>query len=203
MFMNYQNYCNMKENSIITDLFIGYYSYEFICQCNNKDYNFSQFLDIDIQFPKDNISQRYKLNELLYQNFNKTEYIQSNENCRYCRRKCNLQQKMKIGKLPQILILSLQRINQYLNIKNESYVHFDEMLDMRNYIDNELEGNSLTKYKLFAITNHIGNLNTGHYYSYIKINNEWYYFTDSKVIKNNPDYDSNEVYTLFYIRLSS
>jgi ubiquitin C-terminal hydrolase len=203
MFMNYQNYCNMKESSIITDLFIGYYSYEFICQCNNKDYNFSQFLDIDIQFPKDNISQRYKLNELLYQNFNKTEYIQSNENCRYCRRKCNLQQKMKIGKLPQILILSLQRINQYLNIKNESYVHFDEMLDMRNYIDNELEGNSLTKYKLFAITNHIGNLNTGHYYSYIKINNEWYYFTDSKVIKNNPDYDSNEFYTLFYIRLSS
>ena len=74
---------------------------------------------------------------------------------------------------------------------------------MKNYIDNELEGNSLTKYKLFAITNHIGNLNTEHYYSYIKINNEWYYFTDSKVIKNNPDYDSNEVYTLFYIRLSS
>ena len=90
MFFDYQNNCNKKEKSIITDLFIGYFSYEYTYQCNNKDYNFSQFLDIDIQFPKDNISQRYKLNELLYQNFNKTEYIQSNENCRYCRRKCNL-----------------------------------------------------------------------------------------------------------------
>ena len=203
MFFDYQNDCNNKENSIITDLFIGYFSYEYTCQCNNKDYNFSQFLDIPIQFPKNSTNTRYKLNELLYQNFIKTEIIQSNENCISCRRKLNLKQNMRIGKLPQILILSLQRINQYLNTKNESYVHFDEMLDMKNYIDNELENNSLTKYKLFALTNHIGNLNTGHYYSYIKINNEWYYFTDSKVIKNNPDYDSNEVYTLFYIRLSS
>ena len=203
MFIDYQNYCNMKENSIITDLFIGYFSYEFTCQCNNKDYNFSQFLDIPIQFPKNSTITRYKLNELIYQNFSKTESIQSNENCRSCRRKNNLRQNMKIGKLPQILILSLQRLNQYFNIKNESYVHFDEMLDMKNYVDNELGNNSLTKYKLFAITNHIGNLNTGHYYSYIKINNEWYYFTDSKVVKNNPDYDSNEVYTLFYIRLNS
>lgn len=76
---------------------------------------------------------------------------------------------MRIGKLPQILILSLQRINQYFNTKNESYIGFDEMLDMKNYIDNELENNSLTKYKLFALTNHIGNLNTGHYYSYLKL----------------------------------
>jgi hypothetical protein len=37
---------------------------------------------------------------------------------------------MRIGKLLQILILSLQRINQYFNTKNESYIGFDEMLDM-------------------------------------------------------------------------
>ena len=43
MFFDYQNDCNNKENSIITDLFIGYFSYEYTYQCNNKDYNFVTF----------------------------------------------------------------------------------------------------------------------------------------------------------------
>ncbi len=201
MFIDYKNDCLAKESSIITDLFIGYYSYQFTCVCGCKDYTFSQFLDFPIQFPK-TFNSNFNLNSLIQENF-KTEKIQSQENCRQCSRKTQLEQKIRIAELPQILILSLQRINQYLNTKNEAYVRYEEKLDLRDIIDAEIYNANSTRYQLYAVTNHIGNLNTGHYYSYIRVNNEWYYFTDSKVVKANPQYNSNEVYTLFYIKLSS
>ena len=201
MFIDYKNDCLAKESSIITDLFIGYYSYQFTCVCGCKDYTFSQFLDFPIQFPK-TYNSNFNLNSLIKENF-KTEKIQSQENCRQCLRKTQLEQKIRIAELPQILILSLQRINQYLNTKNEAYVHYEEKLDLRDIIDADIYNANSTRYQLYAVTNHIGNLNTGHYYSYIRVNNEWYYFTDSKVVKANPQYNSNEVYTLFYIKLSS
>ena len=188
MFIDYKNDCLAKESSIITDLFIGYYSYQFTCVCGCKDYTFSQFLDFPIQFPK-TYNSNFNLNSLIKENF-KTEKIQSQENCRQCLRKTQLEQKIRIAELPQILILSLQRINQYLNTKNEAYVHYEEKLDLRDIIDADIYNANSTRYQLYAVTNHIGNLNTGHYYSYIRVNNEWYYFTDSKVVKANPQYNS-------------
>ena len=35
--------CNKKEKSVVSDLFIDYFSYEYTYQCNNKDYNFVTF----------------------------------------------------------------------------------------------------------------------------------------------------------------
>lgn len=43
MFFDYQNNCNKKEKSVVSDLFIDYFSYEYTYQCNNKDYNFVTF----------------------------------------------------------------------------------------------------------------------------------------------------------------
>lgn len=58
-------------------------------------------------------------------------------------------------------------------------------------------------YELFAIVNHTGSLNFGHYYSFINLKdqNKWLNFDDSKVFSiesviNNID----KAYILFYIR---
>lgn len=107
---------------------------------------------------------------------------------------------MKIASLPYILIISLQRINPKTGMKNEANVKFYEGLDLKEIIDTETQRGDCTKYNLFAISNHIGNINSGHYYSQIKIKNNWYCFEDSKVYKIGPQIDMNtkEVYTLFY-----
>ena len=107
---------------------------------------------------------------------------------------------MKIANLPYILIISLQRIDPKYGTKNEASVKFYEGLDLKEIIDPETQRADLTKYDLFAISNHIGNINTGHYYSHIKIGQTWYCFEDSKVYKIGPQIDMNtkEVYTLFY-----
>ena len=109
-------------------------------------------------------------------------------------------ESMKIALLPNILIISLQRINPKNGMKNEALVKFYEGIDFSEIIDTEIQRTNSTKYNLFAISNHIGSINSGHYYSQIKIGNNWYCFEDSKVYKIGPQIDMNtkEVYTLFY-----
>ena len=190
--------CYSKEKSIITDLFIGYFSFEYYCECGYKEYSFSQFLDLPIQM--DINIQGYDLYQMLRNNFYKKSYVDMGENCSFCKRTSKKNEIMKIAKLPKILIISLQRINPKNGMKNEAFVKFYEGLDLKEIIDTEIQNGINTRYDLFAISNHIGNINTGHYYSHIKINNNWYCFEDSKVYKIGTQIDMNtkEVYTLFY-----
>lgn len=203
MFFNYRNDCLSKENSLITDLFIGYFSFEYQCECGYKEYMFSQFLDLPVQM--DSSIQGFDLSQMLQNNFYKKSYVDMGENCSFCRRTSKKNEIMKIASLPQILIISLQRINPYNGTKNTASVKFYEGLDLIDLIDVELKDGSSTKYNLFAISNHVGEVNTGHYFSYIKIGNNWYCFEDSKVYKIGYQIQMNtkEVYTLFYTRCNS
>ena len=190
--------CLSKENSIITDLFIGYFSFEYKCECGFREYSFSQFLDLPIQM--DANVQGFDLYQMLRNNFYKTSYVDMGETCSFCRRTSKKNEIMKIAKLPNILIISLQRINPKTGMKNNANVKFYEGLDLKEIIDPETQRADYTKYDLFAISNHIGSINTGHYYSNIKIGQNWYCFEDSKVYKIGPQIEMNtqEVYTLFY-----
>ena len=203
MFFNYKNDCLSKESSIITHLFIGYFSFEYNCECGYKEYSFSQFLDLPVQMNSG--INGYDLFQMLQDNFYRKSYVDMGENCSFCKRTSKKNEIMRIASLPQILIISLQRINPITGKKNNCNVRFYEGLDLREIIDAEISDGSSTKYDLFAISNHIGEINTGHYYSNIKINNNWYCFEDSKVYKigSRIEMTSNEVYTLFYTRNNS
>ena len=79
-----------------------------------------------------------------------------------------------------------------------------------NLIDYPIDNLDLTKYcigydkkksifSLVGVCNHIGTLNSGHYYSYCKQNDEWYNFDDTSVSKiNKNDIITNNAYCLFY-----
>ena len=200
MFKNYKNDCHSKENSIITDTFIGYFSFEYNCECGYKEFSFSQFLDLPVQMNSG--INGFDLFQMLQNNFYKKSYVDMGENCRFCKRTSKKEEIMRVAYLPQVLIISLQRINPKNGMKNEAPVKFYEGLDLREIIDAEISDGSSTKYNLFAVTNHIGEINTGHYFSYIKIDKNWYCFEDSKVYKVGYQINmkSKEVYTLFYMR---
>ena len=92
----------------------------------------------------------------------------------------------------------MQRFDPLLSVKNESLIIYDELIDLKSYSDTPIMGKNL-EYKLIGTIHHNGNLQCGHYYSNIKIENEWYEFNDSLVtkIKNFVDMSSN-VCVLFY-----
>ena len=46
-------------------------------------------------------------------------------------------------------------------------INFEEIIDLKEFCDSN-EDNTSTQFKLFALINHIGSINYGHYYSLIK-----------------------------------
>lgn len=76
-------------------------------------------------------------------------------------------------------------------------------LNMFNYYSSNAVSNdiSLFLYDLYGIVVHVGNLDGGHYYCYIRENNVWYCCNDESVKISNIDrIISEEPYLLFYIR---
>ena len=82
-----------------------------------------------------------------------------------------------------------KRIDEKTKKKNECIVNFPEVLDMKEFIDHECGLDKEPLYNLYAVINHLGNMECGHYFSYIKNmkTKEWYEFNDSivKKIDNN------------------
>ena len=106
-------------------------------------------------------------------------------------------------KLPNILIVSFKRFNNFGKKKNIKIDFPLYSLDLTKYCIGYDKHKSY--FDLFGICNHIGNTNSGHYYSYCKNqNNKWYEFNDeivTEILKN--DIITNNAYVLFYRKVNN
>ena len=138
--------------------------------------------------------------------------------CNKCKEHKQVTKKLQIYKAPQILILHLKRIKvsksepSLLNFysggqdisKVKSLIEFPiENLNINDYVlGNQTEKDKY--YDLFAVSNHYGGANSGHYTASAKnyYDKNWYYFDDSSVskIKNPLEVVSANAYILFYRR---
>ena len=200
----YKEYKEMilrKENSIIIETF--YFNIISTCKCEscgNISYSFQAYLDLTLSSLGKNKEEN--LVDLFNEFF---KIINVEKKCVNCSKL--LQQKKKFSDIPEILILSFQNAD-HNNEKNEKIIQFNERLNISKYIDDDLNDlndlNNLNKssYELFCIINHQGNMDSGHYYSYIKINKEWYEFNDGSVKrKESIETRSNKVYILYYKKI--
>ena len=182
----YHNFFKSRENSIIVDIFYNQIINIFTCVCGFESYSFQKLLDIPLLLP--NKGLRISLSSLINEYF-KEEELEWSSKCENC----------KI--LNEIVIFSLQRFDPVLSIKNNIRVSFDEVIDLKDYCDIDLYKEN-TKYRLLGTINHIGNINYGHYYAYIRIEEIWYEFNDSIVSKAyKMDFDNSSVCVLFYEKL--
>ena len=101
--------------------------------------------------------------------------------------------------LPNILIITLKRFSND-NTKNDDVIDFPiENLNLSKYVVGY--NNKSYIYDLYGICNHIGGVNGGHYYSFVKnANGKWYNFNDTNVseIKNVEQLKTNKAYCFFY-----
>ena len=195
----YHNFFKSRENSIIVDIFYNQIINIFTCTCGFESYSFQKLLDIPLLLP--NKDYKTSLSSLINEYF-KEEELEWSSKCENCK-KPDLKH-LKITKcciLNEIVIFSLQRFDPVLSMKNNIRVSFDEIIDLKEYCDNDLFKEN-TKYRLLGTINHIGNINYGHYYAYIRIGENWYEFNDSIVKKAyKMDYDNSSVCVLFYEKL--
>ena len=190
-----------REKSIIIDIFYSQLVNIYTCQCNSTIYSFQKILDFPLLFPQNLKSNIISLKELLKFHFS-IEYIDFETKCNNCQKKSKHKKELKISRPPEILILSLQRIDLINEKKLDYKVKFSQKLDIYEFIDKDCGYNKESKYDLFGIINHEGNIDSGHYYSFIKNENKkWIEFNDANVGEINYFNDcSDTVYALFYIK---
>ena len=207
LFDEFNSNFKSREDSIIIDNFYGTFINSYICKnCKYQSFSFQKFLDIPLLFNNNNNLSYFdaiKMEDLLKNNF-KNEEILFDFPCENpsCKKKTYHIKETKLGHLPKILILSLQRMRK-TRYKNNTKVSFNETINLKDYIDYEICKTYNCEYQLYAIANHRGTIDFGHYYAYIKINGLWFEFND-----NNPpnkcyyfENPSSNAYILFYTKL--
>ena len=110
-----------------------------------------------------------------------------------------IERRTYLWRLPQILIIQLKRfMNRF--VKNEACVNIATELDLTDYCLSH--DNKNAKYHLFAIGNHEGTLQFGHYYADCKNSNgQWHRFNDASVSKlDQQQLNGQTAYILFYYR---
>lgn len=125
---------------------------------------------------------------------NDSSYFYEKEN-----RKVDAVKKMSFWSFPKILIICLKRFDYSCNMnKINLNVNFPFDLDLSSYIKGY--NSNLYKYELYGVINHIGNGHGGHYTSYIKNPNDfWYECNDQQVNKiRRSSVVSSNAYCLFY-----
>jgi ubiquitin carboxyl-terminal hydrolase 8 len=200
-----------NDYSFIVDTFNGTTISSIACNgCDNKNAIFEPYNSFSLSLSNKNSS----LYECLDDYFNNNEII-DNWKCDKCTGD-GCTKNTKIWTIPNYVIIHLKRFKDQTgmalrsqSLKNNSLVDFPLTdLDLTKYISSDKNDTNNYIYDLYAINQHSGDLNSGHYWSSCKnLDNNWYQFNDADVSRHNLNEDyikqklvTNEAYILFYHR---
>ena len=168
VYNEYRKNLKNRENSFISNKFYILVINTFICSCGYESYNVDTLLDIPLTLHRK--EKAIDLTTLIKVNFEKT-YISWNGNCIKCKKKNkNHYKQISLGNICDYLFISIQRNTKNSTDVNKTKVSFENILDLKEVIDSEIFTGT-TRFELIAIVNHLGNIDYGHYYSYIKLDN--------------------------------
>lgn len=183
-----------RDQSILSAVFHGLHRSTIECgTCGHVSLTFEPFSVLSLSFPN---NRKCSLRDLLHHYYKETnlEYT-----CSKCNKKRNCVRKADIWKLPPVLILHLNRFeHDVLMKKKQNFVDFPmESLDLTKYT---CFNNRYTKFDLYAVCNHYGTMDGGHYTAFCRspINNKtWYKFDDHEVYEH-CSVKTSAAYLLFY-----
>uniref|UniRef100_A0A914DYK6 ubiquitinyl hydrolase 1 n=1 Tax=Acrobeloides nanus TaxID=290746 RepID=A0A914DYK6_9BILA len=171
--------------------------------CRSTSVTFEEMNQISVELPQETSSSR--LSECLAQHFSDITLVGENcWNCPTCKKPQAANRDTKIWELPPVLVIHLKRFswNGGIFTKNEMMIDFevDGWMNMEPYLHSKALKQKST-YSLYAITNHGGTLNGGHYTSFIRnrLTHEWLEFDDEYCTAISPDLlKSKTAFILYY-----
>ncbi|XP_078097239.1 ubiquitin carboxyl-terminal hydrolase 8 isoform X2 [Mustelus asterias] len=199
----WQKHKHLNE-SIIVALFQGQFKSTVQClTCHKRSRTFEAFMYLSLPLPS---SSKCSLQDCL-KSFSKEEKLTDNNrfHCSNCKTHRDATKKLEIWKLPPILLVHLKRFSYEGRWKQKLQTNVDfplENLDLTNYIIGPR--NNVKRYNLFAVSNHYGGLDGGHYTAYCKnaVKQRWFKFDDQDVSEiSASSVRSSATYILFYSSL--
>ena len=208
---NEENQNSFKDNQKINDLIkLIRNKYKLILFITNKDY-IKPFNEItSIMSTKDNKDTKTPTLSDSLIHFSLHEKLEKENDyfCPNCKRHVNAYHKSDIFYMPPYLIISIKRfVRNYLSKTKVQLLKINDALNYNvNYVDfdNFVSGpkNPKNIYTLYAVNQHSGSNEGGHYCSACKNFGKWYMFDDHAVFPCDDDMICvPEGYILFYRRV--
>ncbi|RCI01699.1 ubiquitin-specific protease doa4 [Rhizopus stolonifer] len=202
-----------KNSSIIVSLFQGQYRSRLTClSCKQTSTTYNAFMSLSLPIP----AKKLRLSSAtLYQcldYFVKEETLEKEDawKCPNCQKKRKASKQLILTKLPDILLIHLKRFSMDGLFRNklDTFVKCPtRSLDLSEYVTSPMTPSSQDRsacvYDLYAVSNHYGSLNGGHYTACVRdgYKDKWTYFDDSKVsICDESKVITKAAYNLFYVR---
>lgn len=193
-----------SQESCILRLFYGQIKSTVKCkECNKESATYDSFSNLSLELPATN--SRCHIEDCFDMYFNGENIV--GWNCPGCHQSRSAVKKLDISKLPPILVIHLKRfyadgstaLSRYS--KKHNYVSFPlKNLDLSPYLTRS-EKNSRKMYHLYAVSNHYGTMDSGHYTAFCRnpFLSRWFKFDDHQVsLMDSGDVQSSAAYILFY-----
>ncbi|KAF8621796.1 hypothetical protein AX15_007475 [Amanita polypyramis BW_CC] len=218
-----------RNDSLIVDFFQGQFRSQLEClTCRKTSTTYNVFSILQLPIPHAR-SGKVPIDQCLDAFFNEEVLEKDNSwDCPKCKVKRRATKKLSLARLPPILLVQLKRFeaNGRFSDKIDTFVDYPvKSLDLTNYMPpplppgadkTQLNGGMPMshddprtqlppyRYDLYAVTNHYGNLSSGHYTAFIASRGGWMYCDDSSVKPVDPRQVVNQkAYLLFYKRIKA
>merc|ERR1712059_165703 len=196
---HWRNYLE-RNQSIIVQLFCGQTRSVLTClSCQGESVTYREFTNLTLPLPE--TSNRISLREC-FEEYLREEIIEE-VTCESCKKTGRASKKTDIVKLPPLLVIHLSRFYQdgMYTRKKQNFVHFDlKNLNIGQYAKEGFE-NKHNMFSLYAVSNHFGSLEGGHYTAYCSssVLKRWHKFDDQDVsTMDSKDVVTPAAYILFY-----
>lgn len=161
---------------------------------------------IDLSLEINHLSANPSLYDCLDQ-FTHNEALDVKYKCESCRKESKAHRSLRIKKIPPVLSIQLKRFKH--NFASDTASKIDTKVDVPLFLNltqyasdygaDSIDTNKV--YELFAIVNHVGLVNTGHYIALVKNSTgQWFKFDDSVIsLISHEEVQATNAYLLFYI----
>lgn len=204
----WKNYLR-RDKSLIVDVFQGQLRSSLQClACGHRNIRFEPVMYLSLPI----LDSSRTLNDCLELYLAEEKLRGDNQwYCGKCKSHRDATRKTDIWILPPILIVHLKRFkfNEFGHIGKKNNAAIDYPItdwDLSSYVLSK--GSERPLYDLYAVSNHVGGLGSGHYTAYAKgrFDDNWYEFNDSscrRISDRTLRGNSSSAYLLFYNRIGN
>ncbi|XP_068590830.1 ubiquitin carboxyl-terminal hydrolase 50-like [Cebidichthys violaceus] len=195
----------MESTTVVSRLFEGQLGYMTLCMhCNLQTHSTQTFTVLSLPIPTDII--KCSIQDCLSLFFEQTILTEGEQmQCLVCGERRETAVLTCLDEPPEILMLHLKRFgckgkNQ---VKLRTNVVFSSRLDLSPFLSSSVQNTLYSSYRLYAIVNHTGHLNMGHYTAlcHNALTRSWHSFDDSAVREVRDSLvQSPNAYVLLYSR---